>query len=133
MDTKFDKRQISFFVKLSLTTLILGGVHFYLYYSFFADTLLHFPLWQIYMFNIIAVALLFTVINYRFSRGNKFVFNGFMLGTLVKMILAILFLLPMLLSDIENKKPDVINFFIPYFLFLAFEIYCLTVFLKNER
>jgi hypothetical protein len=47
------------------------------------------------------------------------------------MILAIMFLLPILLSDFENKQPDVFNFFIPYFLFLFFEVFALTRFLQK--
>jgi hypothetical protein len=47
------------------------------------------------------------------------------------MTVAILFLLPLLLSDFENKQPDVFNFFIPYFLYLFFEVYSVTKFLQK--
>ena len=36
------------------------------------------------------------------------------------------------LSDFEDKQPDVFNFFIPYFLFLFFEVYSLTRFLQKK-
>jgi len=52
--------------------------------------------------------------------------------TLLKMILAIVFLLPVFLSETENKQPDVFNFFIPYFLYLFFEVYSLTTFLQKK-
>jgi hypothetical protein len=52
--------------------------------------------------------------------------------TLLKMILAVLFLLPLLFSDFENKQADVFNFFIPYFLFLAFEILSVLRILKSS-
>ena len=76
-------------------------------------------------------ALFYTIINYRFSTGKTNVFNVFMILTFLKMIFAILFLLPVLLSDFENKQPDVFNFFIPYFMYLFFEVYALTKFLQK--
>jgi hypothetical protein len=51
---------------------------------------------------------------------------------MVKMVLAILFLLPLLLSSLDDKIPDVFNFFIPYFIFLIFEIYSITSLLKED-
>ncbi len=132
MSKIFRKVQSSFLLKLLLFSFLLGATHFYLFDSFFSNIPIFFPFWKIYAFNIIAVLLLFTVINYRYSIGKKMVFNTFMAGTLLKMVLAILFLLPLFLSIIENKKVDVINFFIPYFLFLTFEIYCLNSFLKSQ-
>lgn len=130
MSNSFWKEQKAFLFKLVLFSLVLGGTHFYLFDSFFSNLSIFFPLWKIYAFNIIAVLLIFTVINYRYSNGKKMVFNTFMIGTLLKMVLAILFLLPLLLSDMESNKADIINFFVPYFFFLGFEIYCLSAYLK---
>jgi len=132
MSKIFWKEQSSFLFKLVLFSLLLSSTHFYLFDSFFSHLSIFFPLWKIYAFNIIAVLLIFTVINYRYSNGKKMVLNKFMLGTLLKMVLAILFLLPLLLSDVESNKADVFNFFIPYFFFLGFEIHCLNIFLKDQ-
>lgn len=132
MNEVFKKRQLSFLLKLGLLTLIVAGVHLYLFESFFSDMGLFFPIWQIYVFHFITVLLIYSVINYRFSNGNTIVFNYFMIGTLIKMILAFLFLLPFLLSDFESKKPDVINFFMPYFIFLAFEVFSVNFFLNKQ-
>jgi hypothetical protein len=41
--------------------------------------------------------------------------------SLLKMMAAVLFLIPQLQSDIKNQIPDVAAFFIPYFLYLFFE------------
>ena len=132
MNEVFKKRQLSFLLKLGLFSLILGASHSYLFHNFLPNTALFFELWQIYTFNIVSVLLIYTVINYKFSNGTSVVFNMFMIGTLLKMVLAFLFLLPMLLSDLESKKPDVMNFFIPYFIFLAFEVYSLNYFLNKH-
>lgn len=132
MNEVFIKRQLSFILKLGLLTLILGGIHLYLFHSFF-DTLLFFPIWQIYTFHFFTVLLIYSVINYKYSNGSTMVFNYFMTGTFIKMILSFLFLLPLLLSDFEFKKPDVMNFFLPYFIFLAFEVYCVIFFLIKPQ
>lgn len=131
MNEVFRKRQLAFLLKLGLFSVVLGATHVYLFTNFFPDTVLFFSLWKIYIFHIMSVLLIYSVINYKFSNGATMVFNIFMIGTLLKMILAFLFLLPMLLSDLGSKRPDVLNFFIPYFLFLAFEIYSLNFFLNK--
>lgn len=127
------KRQLSFLLKLGLFTLIIAGSHAYLFENFFSELQLFFSLWKIYAFHFFTVLLIYAIINYKYSKGKTMVFNLFMGGTLVKMVLAILFLLPMMLSDLESKKPDVMNFFIPYFFFLAFEVYCVTFFLNKDN
>ena len=131
MNETFRKRQFSFLLKLGLFTFLVGGVHFYLFNSLFAGTLIFFGLWQIYAFHFVTVLLIYSVINYKYSHGKTAIFNYFMVATLLKMALALVFLLPLILSDLPNKLPDAINFFIPYFLFLAFEVYG-VVFLLNK-
>ncbi len=132
MNSVFKSRQLDFLLKIVLFTLIIGGAHSYLSY-YFVDTNLFFAIWQIYLFLFVVTFLVFTVINYRYSNGNTTIFNLFLGATVLKMILAIIFLLPLLLSDIENKKIDVINFFIPYFLFLFFEVFTINTFLQKKQ
>lgn len=132
MNEIFKKRQVTFIIQLIVVSAILFGVHSYLLHYFAGDTNFFFPIWQVYLFHIIVTFLLFTVINYKYSKGSTQIFNTFMVSTFLKMILAILFLLPLLLSDFENKQSDVFNFFIPYFLFLFFEVYTLTAFLSKS-
>lgn len=132
MTDTFKKRQSSFLLQLIFASLIIYAIHSYLLYYFTTDIYFFFPIWHIYLFHFIVTALIFTVINYKYVKENTNIFNIFMLGTLVKMIITIVFLLPLLLSDFEDKKPDVINFFIPYFLFLSFEVFSLTALLKKN-
>lgn len=128
----FKKRQITFVLQLVGVTVLLLAIHGYLLYYFAKETTFFFPVWQIYSFHLIITLALYTIINYRFSSGKKDIFNVFMIMTFLKMTLAILFLLPLLLSDFENKQPDVFNFFIPYFLYLFFEVFALTKFLQKS-
>jgi hypothetical protein len=132
MNEDFLKRQTNFLIQLLVASILVFAVQSYLMYHFANEIYLFFPVWQIYTFHFITTALLYGLINYKYSKGKTEVFNSFMIGTLLKMILAIVFLLPLLLSEVPNKKPDVINFFFLYFLFLAFEVVSITKFLQKE-
>ena len=128
----FKKRQIAFLLQLIGVTLLLFAIHSYLIYHFAKDIAFFSPLWQIYTFHLTITLVLYTIINYKFSSGKTDIFNLFMVMTFFKMALAILFLLPLILSNFENKQPDVFNFFIPYFLYLFFEVFALTKFLQKS-
>lgn len=129
---EFKKRQLSFLLQLIGISVLLFAVHSYLLHYFAQSYSFFFPLWHIYTFHLFITLVLYTIINYRFSSGKTDIFNLFMVMTFMKMVLAILFLLPVILSDIENKQPDVFNFFIPYFLYLFFEVFALTRFLQKS-
>ncbi len=131
MNLLFKKRQSSFLIKLLLFAIIMYLVHSYVLHYLVNETFF-FPLWHIYVFHSIVTLLLYGIINYKHAIGKIEIFNTFMFSTLLKMIIAILFLLPLLLSDFENKQADVFNFFISYFLFLAFEVYFIST-LLNEN
>lgn len=131
MNQVFKTRQLSFLIQNVIVTLVLFGIHSYLL-SHFESIIYMIPLWQIYVFHFVVTTLVYTVINFQYSRGKVEIFNLFMGFTLLKMILAIVFLLPVILSDMDKKQPDVFNFFIPYFLYLFFEVYSLTTFLQKK-
>jgi hypothetical protein len=127
----FSNTQVEFIVQLIFISLVLFGVHSYLAHYFLHTSALFFPLWHIYLFHFFVTIILFSVLNYKYKSGQKNIFNFFMGLTLLKMILAVLFLLPLLVSDFEYKQADVFNFFIPYFLFLSFEIFSVLKILKT--
>ncbi len=132
MNEQFKKRQGSFLLQNVGVSVLLFGFHTYLLSYFANDITFFFPLWHIYVFHFVVTTVLYTVVNYKYSSGKKDIFNMFMIFTFLKMIFAILFLLPLLLSDVEYKQPDVFNFFIPYFLYLFFEVYSVTTFLNKN-
>lgn len=132
MSSTFLSRQISFTIQCVLFTVSVFSIHSYLLYYFAAKTIFFFPIWHIYLFNFLLTALLYTIINYKYSKDKTTVFNVFMISTLLKMVLVIVFLLPLVMGEVKDKKPDVFNFFIAYFLFLIFEVYFITKFLNNN-
>lgn len=126
MNPTFTNALKAFSIQFLLVFVALFVLHSYLWSYVGTDIETTLPLWQIYVFQGIIIFAIYTWIAYQYSKGKKEVFNYFMLGTFIKMILAIVFLIPVFLSDLEGKRPDVINFFIPYFIFLAFEVYVIT-------
>ena len=128
----FKKRQVLFLIQLIVFTLLLFTTHSYLQY-YFSDSIEQFlPLWKIYVFNIFVTAIIYTIINYKYSFGQTTIFILFMSMTLFKMVLTILFLLPLFFLSSEVQKIAVFNFFIAYFFFLFFEILSLTKLLKSR-
>lgn len=125
------KEATSFIIKLIGFAVLLFAIHYYILSQFFDGTL-HFPIWTIYVFNAVLVFLVFTIISYKNKQGSKKMYQLFLSLTILKMILAIVFLLPLFLGKSEHAQLEVINFFIPYFIFLGFEIFSLNKFLQKS-
>lgn len=132
MKDSFKKQQAYFLFKIIIFSLVLYGIHYYIIHHFANSIIFFFPIWQLYVFNIFAALMVFTIINYNYSKGVTKIFNFFLLGTILKMTLAVIFLMPLLLSNFDDKIPDTISFFSVYFLFLIFEIYTLQVYLTQK-
>ena len=125
------KQTLSFVLRLLIFSAILFGIHFYIISQFFEGEL-HFPLWSIYVFNAVLVLIVYSVLNFKNRQGSDKMYQLFLGLTLFKMILAIVFLLPLFFGKSNHAQLEVINFFIPYFLFLGFEIFSLNKFLQKS-
>ncbi|MEM8927377.1 MAG: hypothetical protein AAGC45_04185 [Bacteroidota bacterium] len=126
MKEAFKKRQLLFMLQLVIVTGILYLLHSYLLNNLSADTTYVLSLWNIYLFHLISVFLVYSIINFRFSNGEREVFNSFIVLMVLKMIFVVIFLLPLFLSDATDKIGDAVNFFVPYFILLAFEVYSIN-------
>ena len=125
------KETSSFIAKLLGFAGLLFAIHYYILSQFFLGNL-YFPLWSIYVFNVVVVALVYFIIRYQSHKGNKKMYQLFLGLTVGKMVLAIVFILPLFFGKSEHSQLEVINFFVPYFFFLAFEIYGLNSFLQKS-
>lgn len=125
------KETISFAIRLLIFSALLFGIHLYIISQFFEGTL-YFPLWSIYAFNAVLVFGVFLILNYKASQGSDKMYQLFLGLTLLKMVLAIVFLLPLFFGKSDHSQLEVINFFIPYFFFLTFEIFSLNKFLQKR-
>lgn len=98
------KKQIIFFFKLLVLTLFVFGIHYYTFFSFFSEIELGLPLWLVYAVHFVLVYAIFTIINYRYRKGKTEIFNVFMVGTILKMVLVIFFFTS--LNSFRSKKQD---------------------------
>ena len=128
----FLKSQVSFIIKLFLLTGILFFIHFYILEYLVKSISFFHPLWLIYFVHFFLVYVVYGILSYLFFKGKKEVFNTFIVCTMLKMVLIIVFLLPVILSELKSKIPDVLNFFLPYFVFLSFEVFYITKLLKKK-
>jgi hypothetical protein len=122
----------NFFIGLLGFTAVLAATHYYIISLFFSETTLYFPIWTIYLFNFTLVGIVYAIIRIKNNKGKLNAFSLFLLLTLVKMVLAVIFLLPLFSGRSNDSTLEVFNFFIPYFFFLTFEIISLNNFLKNQ-
>ena len=127
-----NKETQGFILKLIALTGLLCAVHYYIFLTFFSEMDLYFPIWSIYAFNCVLVLIVYGIINYNVSKGSEKAYQLFLILTMIKMALIIVFLLPLFTGKSEHKQTEVINFFVPYFFFLAFEIFSLNKFLQKS-
>ena len=119
-----------FFVKLLGISSLLFFVHYYVLSQFFSGQL-YFYLWQIYLFNATMVFGVYVTLRYYFTNKPESILRIFLILTILKMALVIVFLIPLFLKKSAHTQLEVFNFFIPYFLYLIFEITALTRFLQK--
>ncbi|WP_291871522.1 hypothetical protein [Maribacter sp.] len=87
--------------------------------------------WSIYVFHFFATTLIFLFVLFVHKTYPDKAGFAFMACSLLKMLAAIVFLLPL----IQNKEPvlnDVLAFFIPYFLFLFVETFFTLKIINKE-
>ena len=113
-------------------TLILFFVQYFSISVFFENTSFFYSTWSIYVFHLALTLISYgflLFVNKTFADKTGFAFMGF---SLLKMLAAIVFLIPLLQSDVVSKIPDVSAFFIPYFLFLFTETFFAVKLLNKE-
>lgn len=119
-----------FAINLLIFSILLFSIHAYLLLQFF-DGDLQIPVWSIYLFNAGMVFLVYFVLLKQLAKGQKKILYYFLALTIGKMVLAILFLSPLFFTENKNVELEVINFFVPYFLYLGFEIVHIYNFLQK--
>jgi len=114
-------------------TLVLFGLHKYIQYHFFRNIVLFHPIYVIYIFLLLSLIVLFYYIIKAFDLNPDKIFTTFAVGSFAKSAGVILFFLPLFFKESENLNNTVFNFFIPYFLFVFFEIYQITKLSKELK
>lgn len=115
------KKQILHFLKGFVPfTLIIFTIHF-LIVNYLDGVTFYYSLPVIYLFHILSTLIVYLAMVLVYSKSRDYTGYTFMGGSLLKMMAAVVFLLPMLLNNTENPFANILSFFIPYFLYLIFE------------
>jgi|SRR5690606_7654710 len=111
-------------------TLLLFTAQWAIQSQFFSQIDFYYPLWGIYLFHsCFAAVIYFTVKAVHGILPDKaglafLALSGF------KMLGAIIFLIPLIKSELADPIPAVFSFFIPYFLYLLIEVIIVIKLLK---
>lgn len=92
-----------------------------------------YAVWQIYVFHFFITLFVFSLLHLVGKIFPKYIGFTFMGLILLKMIAAIVFLLPLIKMKTGSKIPDFISFFVPYFIFLILEILLTMKILKASE
>lgn len=114
---------VKFLTRLLPFTIILFLAQYLLINFALEEFEFFYPTYSIYLFLFLATFLIYIIlvwIHQNFSDNTGY---AFMAASLIKMLAAIIFLLPMLLNRTGNAFGDILSFFIPYFLYLIFETF----------
>lgn len=123
------KKVITFSVIFLIIAFLINKAirsHFFNNISFF------FSVENIYIFNfflsfIVVATIVF--IHSKFPNKAGYTFLGF---SVLKIVFSVIYLYPLIDSNFENKIPDVLNFFLCYFLFLLVESIIVVSLLKED-
>lgn len=96
------------------------GTHYLLAEAFFTHAFFY-PVWQIHAFLFTAtliILVLMHLVHKSFPDKTGFAFMAF---SILKIAFSVLFFIPLMQADVPKPEADVLNFFVPYFLYLTFE------------
>lgn len=114
---------IIYFLKRFLPfSILLFLAHFFIVQEFLKSYSFFYSVYAIYLFHAITTAFICFILIYINKKVSDQTGFAFMALSVLKMLAAILFLIPLIQLDKIQKVPDVIAFFIPYFAFLFFEL-----------
>ena len=96
-------------------------IHIYIQFKYEKET--YFPLWSIYLFHIISVALMNILLKKDFGRKNYSIANRFLFVTALQMLLCLFFLIPLFLENQMDKEWDTLSFITVFFVALFSEVF----------
>ena len=112
---------LKFALRLIPFTIVLFLVQYLVNVFLLEDMKLYYPLYAIYLFHFLATLIIYIIILLIYNNFQDKTGFAFMGSSLLKMLAAVLFLLPMMLNNSDNPFVNLLSFFIPYFMYLVFE------------
>lgn len=127
------KQLLRFFISLLFFSLILASVHYLFEFILPNAASLYLDPWQIYLFLGLITFFGYLFLLFVHDRDNTKTGFAFIGVGFIKMLASVLFLYPLIASKPESIMIDILSFFVPYFLFLAFELYFVTRLLAKKQ
>lgn len=112
---------IKFLRFLLLVSAALFLSHNYIADKFFKDEFFY-KIWHIYTFLAVATLGIFLIMHFihkNFPDHTGFAFMGL---SIFKIAASVIFFVPLMKAQVPNPVGDVLNFFIPYFVYLLIEV-----------
>ncbi len=111
---------LKYFFPLSITLFLIQK---YISETFFESYIFLFDTLQIYNFHVITALIIYLILVIIQKKEPTKTGFAFMAASILKMLAVVLFLLPLIQSNLDNKLPTLAAFFVPYFMFLIIETY----------
>lgn len=127
-----NKLQKTFLLPLSLL-IVFYFLNVFLRNNILTTTTFYYSLEKIFLFNTLLsfiVIVIICQINKKYIDKVGFTFLGL---SILKMVFSIFFLFPLIQSNFENKIPDVLTFFLCYFIFLFTESFIVIKGLNHKN
>lgn len=113
---------IRYVISLIVLAGVLGLFQELLYTYILPDIILYNPIWKNYILLVIMSLVTFGLIVFVNFVIKEYTGFAFIASIVFKMFVTLWFLFPLITSDVLNKTPDVLNFFLPFFTFLVIEV-----------
>ena len=109
-----------------LRSLLLVSAALFLSHDYIADKFFEgeffYKIWHIYTFLAVATLGVFLIMHFihkNFPDHTGFAFMGL---SIFKIAASVIFFIPLMKAQVPNPVGDVLNFFIPYFVYLLLEV-----------
>lgn len=126
------KRIINFTTSLIFLATCLGGIHF-LSLRLIPEQYHVQHIYEMHIFLFLLTLVVYVLLTFLLNKKRYLMGYGFMVTSILKMGLSILFLLPQIVNKTSTTKSYVIQFFILYFCYLIFEVIILAKDLKRKN
>jgi len=115
------KNELLAFLKRLLPFTILLWLIQFLLQRYVLEVDFYYSSLSIYLFHFLATFTIYLSLVFVYKNSTDKTGFAFMGLSLFKMVAAVIFLLPLVLSDVNAVFANILAFFIPYFLYLVFE------------
>jgi len=124
---------VSFFKTIIPLTLALFLIQYFIVTTYFKNTNFIVSTSAIYSFHFILTSLVFSLLIISHKKNPDYTGFAFLGGSLLKMIVVIIFIIIATSNALKIHIQDFISFFIPYFFFLFIETYLAIKLLKYRK